>query len=890
MKKQLLFYFLLGLFFVSKAQYGTVLLDEGVEKTILISYKKQEKEYARNNQIIESILKSQGGTLEDIQLSYQVKEYHKISQTGKNINLWASVGNLVLEGEYNYLKFPINQLLVPSEISFSAHWQDAKGNEIEKNIFTHEKFKSGADLFKKRVPDNGKAERSKLFLDHLRLFFSQKDLEKFNNFTQAVDAYYNADARLNMLNQALDKISLDTLELLDDFHQTTIDNENYFEQLKQLKLVSKLNLKVIDPIGFNAHFGKTQVRNRTLKKNIERTQKNMHEAYHKKGLDHLKWGNKKKAKWFFEKSIKEKNSYAPPFYELANMDFEDKKYEAVLDTCASVLNHKKPDNDTRYNILQLIDKVMLINIEKIRGLVETNFFNLALEQLTYCQNYLTNVEGVRNYPEIDEMHEFIYTGMYNDLAKTAEKFIEKEELEKAQQSIDTLMKFRENGDKYFINPKKQEDLLVRLHKGFVEKGKVYLDKGQADSALYALTSAEKICQTYTFVACKNELTALLYQVYTENYKRLIALTEDAVNENLPDSALHLIGQANVLQKKQRLGRNTKIDSLYLQAKQLKYNGLITEGEIALKGGDGQQALAFLEEATQISETIKINEDPDLDNKKKQAAVAYILSICSQAETFVEALQLDKARAGLNKSNAVLRTYHLEDNNEAKQAIEKLADLLKQGQCNEIQLDFNVQQGAAVRFIEKLDFENAQNSLKQAREIAKNAKKCNISTQKIDSLGREIQSIAFYMQQLKKVNEMIKNKNHNSAIALYKEIMTYYADSVKNNFGIVCDSLFDFVKNHSDNEFLNYSIIYYTEQSLAEKALELLEELYARNYIASWSKESQTTLGAYLANQDFAEDQEADPKEKVSHYTHDLFWFKYLKKAYLNHWKNLIIPK
>lgn len=887
MKKQLLFYFLLSLFFVSKAQYATVLLDEGVEKTILISYKKG---HTRNNQIIESILKSQGGRLEDIQLSYKVKEYRKISQTGKNINLWVSVGNLVLEGEYNYLKFPINQLLIPSEISFSAHWQDARGNEIEKNIFTHEKFKSGADLLKKRVPDNGKAEGSKLFLDHLRLFFSKKDIEKFNDFIQAVDAYYNADARLNMLNQSLDKISLDTLELLDDFYQVSIENENYFEQLKQLKLVSKLNLKVIDPIGFNSHFGKTQVRNRTLKKQIEHSKKNMHEAYYKKGLDHLKWGNKKKAKLFFEKSIKEKSSYAPPFYELANMDFEDKKYEAVLDTCASVLNHKKPDKDTRYNILQLIDKVMLINIEKIKDLVETSFFNVALEQLTYCQNYLKNVGGVRNYPELDEMHEFIYTGMYNNLAKTAEKFVEKEELEKAQQSIDTLMKFRENGDKYFINPKKQESLLVKLHQGFVKKGKVYLDNQHIDSALYALTSAEKICQTYTFVACESELTPLLYQVYNENYKHFIALTEEAVNENLPDSAFHLIEQANALQKKQRLSINAKIDTLYFQAKQLKYNGLIAEGKFALKGGDGQQALAFFEEATQVSETIKINEDLDLNKKKKQAAVAYILTICSQAETFVEALQLDKARAGLSKSNEILRTYHLEDNKKAKQAIEKLADLLKQGRCNEIQLDFNVQQGAAVRFIKNLDFENAQNSLKQARKIAKNAKKCNINEQKIDSLSREIQSIAFYMQQLKKINKMIKNKNHNSAIVLYKEIMTYYADSVKNNFGIVCDSLFDFVKKHSDNEFLNYSVIYYTEQSQAEKALELLDELYARNYIASWSKESQTTLGAYLANQDFAEDQEADPKEKVSHYTHDLFWFKYLKKAYLNHWKNLIIPK
>ncbi len=876
------FFYVTGVF----AQQTSVLQDEGKKNTITISYNKNDRDRTFDNRILSTILESKGGNMSDLNLEYNIKEYTKITQYGTKITLWSSVSNLVLQGEYDYKKFPIGKLLIPTQISFKATWQSAGGKVLYDEEFNKVKFKSGADLFKKKITDASKAEGSKLFLSDIKLYFSQKDFNKFDSFVKAVETYYDADAQLNMLNQELDKVRTDTLELLNEFLRITQNNEKYFDQIKKQRLSSKLNLRVIDPIGFNSHFGKTQVRNRDLKKQIEYTKKNMHEAYYKKGLDHLRWKNEDKAKSFFLKSCNKKDSYAPPFYELAHLDFKHKKYDIALDSCAIIMNTKKLDNDTRYNVLQLIDTIILVKVDEIKKHIDANETDMAFSKLEQCQKYIAGVEGVRRYPEFDEINELIYTGIYNGLAQVAQSSIDKGELYQAKIDIDTLMNFRTVGEKYYINPKKEQELLRLLHLKFVQKGDSLLKLNQSDSALSNLVNAQKICVKYQFVACNPKLTALLKQAYKEHYAHLLNITEQVIKEQLADSALSLLNKANKLQVTQHLTKNEKYDDLLNQANQLKYNDLIKEGDLASQGGDGRKALAFYNEAEKISASFIIDIDKTLPEKKQKAAAAYIIVICSQSETFVQALQLDKAQAGLSKCRGLEQQYNLQDNEEVTEAINKLAGLLNRGKCNEKQHDYNIQYGAATRFIADLDFENAKNSLQKARQIAKESKACNISIQQADSLSAEIQPISVYMEKLAEVYDLSNDKQYSAAIEEYEQAIKYYNKFVKNNFGIKCDSLFDFIIKYKDNELLNYAVVYYTELGEKQPALDVLNELYGRNYIASWSKDSQNTLGLFLANEDFAEDKDIDPKRKITEYTHDLFWFKYLKKAYLSHWKTL----
>lgn len=865
-----------------KAQSSTI-LNEGVSKEIHLTTQTNES-INYNTNLLQILFGSSNVDLATSKLSYKAKEYHRITQRGTKTNLSISIGNLILQGDHFYKKFAINDLLIPNEISFTYHWVDSSGNEIESNKLLNQKFKSGAELFSSSKINNTKAVGSKLYLSNVHLIYCKTNFKKFDSFVNSVDNYYDADARLNMINQELDKIKLDSIELLNASYEITLNNIKYFNQIKSQRLNSTLSLASNDPIGFKSYLGKTQVKNRGLKTNLEYVTKNMHETYYKKGIDWLAWNDKNKAKSFFLKSINKKNSYAPPFLELAKLDFESNNFQAALDTCSSIIQAKKPDNDTRYNTLKLAEKVILIYLDSTKILVNNHHYEAAISKLNFCKTYVNNTEGMRNFPEFTEIETEVFKGYYKILATQAQSLIDEKELAKANKCIDSLTNFRLANKQNYIEPVQEEILYGNLYQAWLNSAQNYLNKSITDSAIHALTKAKIICSKNDFIKCSEELSLLIFKAYTANYQELIIKAENALLDELADSAIVLLNIAEKQQIAYNLDYIEKSDTLYIQAKQLKYKGLINEGNYALNGGDGKQSLAYYQEAIEISNSVEILKDSSLNTKTANAASAYIISICSNCETFIKSMQIDKARAGFHKAKHIEKQYSLAKRTDVKEAIDKIAELLNEGECALIQHDFNIQFSTAKKFVDKLDFNNAQKAISNAQDFIKNKKECNIDASELKTLSQEIHGISEYSIELNRIEQLITAKKNNKAIHAYMALTTYYNDSVINNYGIAHNELFDYINRHENNDLLNFAASFYTNEGEPDKALKLLNELYRRNYIASWSQESQLLLGAYFAKVDFESDSETDPKYKISNYTNDLPWFKYLKKSYLKQWK------
>lgn len=872
-----------------KAQINTV-FEDASEKTITIQFNAANAENI-NNQIIQLLQKSNGGELKNTQLEYNIKEHQRIVLKNGKYLINVAIGNLVLQGEHIYKNFPVNQMLIPSIVNFQYSWISKQGQPIQQGMLKDTPFKSGEDVLKLSVADQGQGAESTVALSDISFYFSEKDLEEFKIYIQAVDAYYDADAKLNLMGQDLDKITTDSIELLDAHLLTTENNILYFDQLKGERLTSKLRLDSYDPIRLKTHLGITEERNRTLKKELEYTLKNMHETYYKKGMDWLSWKKPEMAASFFNQSIQVKNTYAPPYYQLALLDFKQNKHKAVLDTCAMIINQLKPDTDTRYNTIKLAEKALTTYLDTAQILIDNKKFNLALDKITYCENYRKRVEGVRYFEEIDQLKSAISQAYYQSMADQAQKQITNNALANAGVTIDSMINFRLNSNQTVIKDEAEHQLLNNLYTEWGKTGAAYLQKEQPDSALYALSQANIICNKYDFVDCTTEQENLLKQAYTQNYRFMLNLAQEALNDDMADSALTLIALAKETQTTYNLPINPKSDSLFIGAKQLKYNGLIAEGSAALNSGDGQQALAFYEEATVIQNEVRIKPDSLLNSLSQEAGATYILTICSQCETYIEALQIDKARLGFDKARWVENQYALSQWPEIKQAIDKLNALLSQGNCSQQQHEFNIKMGTARRFIEQKDFINTEKTLHDAWFIVKRSAECNINTTELAQLEKDSRQITEYQKKLNRIEDDITTDNFQSAIQNYISLNRYYNDSVKNNFGIEHKEPFDFIKAHKNTKLLDYAARFYTEQSEPELALDLLNELYRRQYIASWSEKSQSELGKYLANQDFNnsktnENTAFDPKEKVNEYTNYLSWFKFLKKAYLDQWKVL----
>lgn len=863
------------------AQTETLLV-EGVDKTIEIKFLTENKS-AADEAIIEFVAKAKAIPSHAAVLSYQVKEHRKIVKNNNKLQLQLSIGNFVFPDEVNYLNFNINKFLHPSLISYTYIWADENDKVLETNSMVNESFKNGSFLLKKNVVNTSSASSFKLYLSAVSFSFSDADRSNLETFMNKVDGYYDADARLNLLEQEMDKIRNDSIEMLETFRQIAIDNIKALNQIRSERYSSKLALDTKDPIQFKSHFGKVEVRNRELKKSLEKTIDNMHITYYLKGKDWLKWNDPAKARSFFERSIAEKSNYPPPFYELAQLDFNEKKYEVAIDSCAFILNTLKPDTDTRYSAVKLAESVITVYISEINLSIEQGEFILAMEKLTRCENYSKSIPGVKYFSEFDEIQGKLFKAYYLDLVKETTKAIEKKQLRQAQFNIDSLAEFRHVHRTYILNPEQEHLLLKELYSAWVNEGKEYMEKNVPDSSLFAFTQASILCHKHEVVYCTDELTQLIQQARISQYAFMVLQADNLISEQFADSALLMLEDAEKFRSQNNLKKNEQADELYLKAQQLKYADLIKIGEAAFNENKSREALAYYDEASAIIKSNAIIADTSFSTKVEMAATNYIILLCIQGETLVEALQLANARQKLNAAENLYNYYSITDS-ETAQVIASLKEKLQSGKCEKIQYSYNIQIIAAKKFIDQKEFIFAAQALDKAKRLSFTNKNCSLADSANRRLSNEIRTMLHYQKQMIKINELLDAKDYSDVIDEYIGLTTFYTDSCTTNFEIEHKDFYNYIFTHSDLGLIDYSVRYYTSEGKTDTALILLNELYSREYIASWSKQSQTVLGMQLALTDLEINPEADPKMKVLDYTKANKWYNNLKKAYLREWK------
>ena len=878
--KKITFILFTILFSVTVFAQTETILSEGIDKTIEI---KQSVNNINNNRVLELVAKAQSLPQETAVLKYNVKEYHYIIKTTDKLQLQLSVGHFVFPDEINYLNFNINNLLKPSLISYTYVWEDKNGKVIETATKTNQKFKNGSFLLNKKVDNTFNSTKFKLYLSSVSFGFSNSDVSKLEDFFAKVDAYSDADAQLNMINQELDKIRTDSLEMLETWLNQTIENKSALDKIKAQRFTSNLNLNADDPIRFKIHFGETEVRNRGIRKSLEHTIKNMHEAYYLKGKDWLKWGNTNKAISFFNKSIAEKSTYAPPYYEFAKLDFDNKLYKKAIDTCSMVLNKLKPDTDTRYNCVKLSEAVIYVYLKDIEKLIDENKIDEAVKKLELCENYAENIPGVKHFSEFDDMHGKLFLRYYTHLIETAELQIKNGELQAAQQNIDTLTQFRHAHSTYIQNAEKEHNLLKNLYAAWIDAGKKFTTNNTADSALYAFTQAYITCHKYEVVYCTYELDSLIGKARINEYNYMIIQAENLIKEQLADSAINTLNFAEKFRMQNSIDKNNKFDSVFLNAQQLKYSELIKIGDDAVSNNKSREAIAFYNEAVAVEQNYKIATDTSLQSKIKFAASNYVILLCIQGESFIEALNIENARQKLIQAKSIYNRYKLTDA-ESSEAISNLSDKLQTGKCNKVQYAYNVQIIAARKFIEQKEFIYAQQALEKAKNISKSDSDCNLSDSAAAKMATDISSMLYYQKEMNVIISKLENKEYANAMTHYKKLTVFYNDSCKNNFGITHKNFYNFIITSKYNGLIDYGVRFYTGINKTDTALHLLDMLYKKNYIASWAKPSQTDLGIKLAQIDYEQNSDINPKQKVLTYIKDERWYKYLRKAYLQQWK------
>ncbi|MGD9993309.1 MAG: hypothetical protein AB7S69_08415 [Salinivirgaceae bacterium] len=875
---------LLTLFSLAAFSQSTTLLANGLEHQIQIKPADGAKN-TPNAQMLALVSKALGVPPQQSVIHYTVKEHQQIIKTGNTLNLSLAVGNYVLNDDISYLKFSINSFLTPSLISYTYIWEDSQGTVLEKKTEKDKAFKNGSFILKTKLDDNYNDENYKLYLSELSFGFTPDDVKKLDEFMAMVDAYYNSDAQLNMLEQTLDAIRVDSIELLTEARQQTLEHMEVFSRIKSQRFTSKLDLNANDPIQFKSHLGWVEVRNKELKKELEFALNNMHLTYFAKGNQYLAWGNKETAAVFFHKAIAEKANFASPYVELALLDLEKKKYAAVIDTCKKVLLTLKPDTDARYKAVKASEAVIYAYIDEIYRNIEAQDFSSAMSRFEQIKTDAREIPGVKNFQEFAEIQDALYKAYYNDLVLKARAALDKRELMQAHRTIDSITAFRNEYPGVILNPSKEHELLRNLFDQWVAQGKLQIENHQADSALFSFMQAKVLCNRYEVVYCTEELEQLVFESRKAQYANYISGAEAAIGENLPDSALHLLTLAEQWQLEFKVPESEQYPALLAAARNLKYTALIGEGNQAFDNNRMNEALALYQEALILEQSDGIHPDPKLPSRILETAKFLVLLQGTQAASLVEAMNLPDARLKYDQMRGLTAKYKLESDTEVAQAIANVEALLVAGKCDQALFDYNVQITAAKKFIEQREFIFASQALEKANALTGKHAECNLDKSVYSSMRNDISAMLHYQKQKMQIDTYIDDKEYSDAIDAYERLTRFYADSCTNNFGIEHLPIESYFLSHKQSMFIDFGVRYYVERGNLELGMELLRELRQRDYIASWSKASQVDLGVKLALKDMELNPDLDPKIQVIEHTKADKWYRFLKKAYLMQWKN-----
>ena len=862
----------------------STLLEEGIEKKVSIHPSKNADD-AANNQMLELVSRAMATPMQQTKLTYTIKEHRKIVKNNQSLQLSVAVGNFVHPDVINYLNFPINSYLIPSLISYTYVWETVEGRVLETKRAEKEKFKNGAYLFKSNIPDSYSDSTYKLYLSELSLGFDLSDVKKLDEFMGTVDAYYNADARLNLMEQELSLIKADTLEMLETYFQQTLNNQKTINQFKFMRFPSKLDLDANDPVKFVSHLGRSEEQNKAIKKELEFARDNMHITYYKKGLDWMKWNQPIKANEYFIKSIQSKGTYAPPYIELAQFDFAQKKYKPAIDSCKKVLNNLKPDTDTRYKAVKLAESVVYVYLDSINRLIEAKDYTPAVTLFEQCKKYSKEIPGIEVFSEFEQINKQLLETFYNQMVEKTERQLQNGELLAAQHQIDSLMGFRQTNSQYIQKADKEVVLLKNLYSQWLDKGKIAMENKQFDTCSFALNQASVICHNYEAVPCDVTLDELIKQANQAYYSHLLAETRSAIDDQLADSALTLLELAQKVKLQHNLPKDGLSDTLYLDAKQLKYTDLIKSGDQAYRQNQMREALAFYQEAKVIESELPVLKNTELDEKTTQSAKNLVLILCIQSESFIDALNLNQAQQKLAQAQQLANQHSITKDAEVAKAMESLNQKLSQGKCAQLTHEFNVQVLACKKFTEKREYIFANQALEKATILAKGNPDCGMDVSEMLELQKTIQPISHYQKEMAKINQYIDEKEYHDALETYQSLTKFFTDSCPEKFGIVHQPIEVYVKSHSIGLFIDYGVTYFTNLGDLNFSLDLLNELRHREYNSGWSKLSQEALGTKLAQADLEKNRDLEPKLKVLDYTHSDKWYNHLKKAYLLEWKN-----
>jgi len=204
-------------------------------------------------------------------------------------------------------------------------------------------------------------------------------------------------------------------------------------------------------------------------------------------------------------------------------------------------------------------------------------------------------------------------------------------------------------------------------------------------------------------------------------------------------------------------------------------------------------------------------------------------------------------------------------------------------CTEAKKEFDIFNDSGKVNIQKKLYITATSYFRAAQDIKEINDSCGLFNEELSNLYISIIPAATYQKLLESVISLQEVNDFQAAFDKYKSAAKYYGQFQISEFGIIHDSIKNFVFSKCKSSFALWLGAYYFKNKNYDESFSIYSTMLEKGYEPNKLKRPIYELGEQMAIRDKIKGPTDNPKGNIKRYTNDKEELKFFKLGYLFGW-------
>jgi hypothetical protein len=442
MKKAVLSFSLLFFMVVAAFAQTQLVFQERDPKTYLFQFNGGGPANGEINYIINRLAESYGRNNYKISYQLSLNQLLRITRSGKQLTLTVEHPDLLCTGDVFYKAFSVADELLPSTLEFQLNLLNSQNKLVTSYTFDNVKIVKGmAEAAQATYTDTTNGQ-FKLQVVNFKITYDRDAMQRFDDRIDAINDYNVALAQMDLSYQDLQAINLGDIDNIPLENTALKSVENSVAQIESGNIPQRINLAEFDPGAFAMKFA--SLKDQTFRKRVAMNQvlATLDVLFYNRGLEFLVNGNSKAARNYFERSAEVNPAFAPANYQLAKMDLMNGNIQDAEKRAKDVLYKMNPDANTGTLTTELLKNIVAEYISQGAEFNRKGMFSNALNLLQRAKGICNDFRGVGCDEKLFQELKTAKTGIYQQNLDDAKNWAAKNELDKAERSVNDALAFQ----------------------------------------------------------------------------------------------------------------------------------------------------------------------------------------------------------------------------------------------------------------------------------------------------------------------------------------------------------------------------------------------------------------------------------------------------------------